>query len=116
MSQKQDPRLANSELSRRLVNLAQQAHPELLAECRSKTARDEFALTDAEIMSIGNAVVSVRRASGAARLVAKELLSKLGLPPNLDLSKSVSGAPRWPQGFVGSLAHDREVAVALIGP
>jgi 4'-phosphopantetheinyl transferase EntD len=116
MSQKQDPGLTNSELSRQLLNLAQQAHPELLAECRSIAAGDEFALTDAEITSIGNAVVSVRRASGAARLVAKELLSKLGSPPNLDLSKSASGAPRWPQGFVGSLAHDREVAVALVAP
>lgn len=67
-------------------------------------------------MPIRNAIAPVRRASGAARIVAKELPSKLGAPPNLDLSKSNSGAPLWPQSFVGSLAHDHEVAVALVAP
>jgi 4'-phosphopantetheinyl transferase EntD len=53
------------------------------------------------------------RASGAARHVVRDLLAQLG-HPNCPPPKSSGGAPVWPQGIVGSLAHDREVAVAAI--
>ena len=62
------------------------------------------------------AVTAVRRASGAARIVAKALLAELGAPPEVELPRSASRAPPWPPGFVGSLAHDREFAVAAVAP
>jgi 4'-phosphopantetheinyl transferase EntD len=35
----------------------------------------------------------------------------MGLPQQV-IAKSASGAPMWPKGIVGSLAHDSEIAVA----
>jgi len=105
-----------SPLSERLDVLASGAHPQLRAACREITAGDEFALTPAELLPMGRAVVSVRRASGAARIVAKTLLAKLGAPPGVELPRSASRAPQWPPGFVGSLAHDHEFAVAVVAP
>jgi 4'-phosphopantetheinyl transferase EntD len=53
-----------------------------------------------------------RRASGAARLAAREALASLGGPADAPLPRSPGRFPIWPQGFVGSLAHDETVAVA----
>jgi 4'-phosphopantetheinyl transferase EntD len=55
-----------------------------------------------------------RRASGAARIVARELLRELGADPAAPLLRSPSGAPTWPAGFIGSLAHDDDFAVAAV--
>jgi 4'-phosphopantetheinyl transferase EntD len=52
----------------------------------------------------------VRRASGAARLAARNLLSR----PPCAVPKAPSGAPIWPRGIVGSLAHESDVAVAAV--
>ena len=62
------------------------------------------------------AIASVRRASGAARIVARALLAELGAPPAVELPRSASRAPQWPPGFVGSLAHDGEYAAAAVAP
>ena len=62
------------------------------------------------------AIASVRRASGAARIVAKTLLANLGASPPFELPRSASRAPLWPPGFVGSLAHDDEFAAAAVAP
>jgi 4'-phosphopantetheinyl transferase EntD len=75
---------------------------------------DERALTPEEAPAFAASVVEVRRASGAARIVARELLARLG-HPECALPKSPSGAPIWPAGVVGSLAHDYRVAVAAVG-
>ena len=75
---------------------------------------DEDALLGEEAASIASAVVGARRASGAARIVARELLAQLG-HPRAPLPRSASGAPVWPAGIAGSLAHDDEVAVAAVG-
>ena len=56
----------------------------------------------------------MRRASGAARIVARGLLAQLGYP-DAQVPKGAGGAPIWPAGVVGSLAHDDEVAVAAVG-
>ena len=53
-----------------------------------------------------------RRASGAARVAARLLLSELGADPFAPLPRAPSGAPVWPEGIVGSLAHDETFAVA----
>jgi 4'-phosphopantetheinyl transferase EntD len=57
--------------------------------------------------------VARRRASGAARLAARACLAKLGGPDDVPLTRSAGRFPLWPQGFVGSLAHDDEFAVAV---
>jgi 4'-phosphopantetheinyl transferase EntD len=76
---------------------------------------DEFALLPEEADAFASSVVKRRRASGAARIVARELLAKLGCPFLTALPKSTSGAPIWPQGIVGSLAHDSRFAIAAVG-
>ena len=107
-------REALPQLSVRLSLLARSAHPQLCAACRQITVGDEFALTPAELRPIERSIASVRRASGAARIVARTLLAKLGASPAVELPRSASRAPRWPPGFVGSLAHDHEYAVAAV--
>ena len=105
---------ALSQLSDRLNVLASAAHPQLLAACREITFGDEFALTPAELLPMNRTIASVRRKSGAARIVAKTLLAKLGASAGVELPRSTSGAPEWPPDFVGSLAHDGEYAVAAV--
>src|SRR5262245_14969578 len=75
---------------------------------------DEKALLKDEAPAFAASVVKVRRASGAARIVARQLLAQLG-HPGCSLPKGVSGAPEWPTGVIGSLAHDARVAVAAVG-
>ena len=53
-----------------------------------------------------------RRASGAARIAARVLLAELGADPSAPLARAASGAALWPNGIIGSLAHDDEFAVA----
>jgi 4'-phosphopantetheinyl transferase EntD len=103
-----------SPLSERLGALARAAHPELRAACRMIAAGDELALTPTELRPLERSIPSVRRASGAARIVAKALLAELGAPAGVELPRSTSRAPTWPKGFVGSLAHDKEYAAAAV--
>ncbi|HZP76435.1 MAG TPA: 4'-phosphopantetheinyl transferase superfamily protein [Pseudolabrys sp.] len=101
----------NQPLAEALQSLAR---PDLLIGCRIIAPGDEFALSPEEAASISARGFAARRASGAARIVARELLSRLGLPAS-GLPKGPSGAPQWPRGVVGSFAHDNTVAVAAIG-
>ena len=90
------------------------AVPGILVGHRAIAEGDEFALLPEECGAFAGSVVKVRRASGAARIVARELMPRLGQPSQA-LPKSATGAPAWPAGIVGSLAHDSEVAVAALG-
>jgi 4'-phosphopantetheinyl transferase EntD len=74
---------------------------------------DEHALLEDEAPAFAASVVKVRRASGAARIVARQLLTQLG-HPYCALPKGPAGAPMWPAALVGSLAHDARVAVAAV--
>jgi len=74
---------------------------------------DERALMPQEACAFASSVVKVRRASGAARIVARQLLARLG-HVGCALPKASSGAPIWPPGVTGSLAHDDKVAVAAV--
>lgn len=103
-------------LAARLAALAAAAHPALRTGCRAIAEGDEFALTATELATMGRAVAAVRRASGAARIVARDLLARLGGPLSAELPRAPSGAPRWPEGYAGSLAHDAVVAVAVVTP
>jgi len=82
--------------------------------CRAIAEGDENALLLDEALAWRTFALPSRRASGAARRVARDLLAQFG-HPNCSLPKSPGGAPVWPRGVVGSLAHDRAFAVAAIG-
>ncbi|WP_333822565.1 4'-phosphopantetheinyl transferase superfamily protein [Pinisolibacter sp.] len=86
---------------------------DLLVGCRSIGAGDEAQLLPEEARALPSTVATARRASGTARSLARDLLSRLGAPAE-PILRSVSGAPLWLPGFVGSLAHDDEVAVAAV--
>jgi 4'-phosphopantetheinyl transferase EntD len=74
---------------------------------------DEAALLPEEAPAFDRSVAAVRRASGAARLVARSLLKQLGYP-ECPIKRGSAGAPTWPEGIRGSLAHDSDYAVAAI--
>jgi 4'-phosphopantetheinyl transferase EntD len=80
---------------------------------RRIAAGDEHALLEAEATRFATSAPKVRRQSGAARIVARALLTALG-EAGAALPRSDSGAPVWPPGIVGSMAHDDEVAVATV--
>ena len=74
---------------------------------------DENALTAAEAIAFGTSVVTVRRAGGAARIVARQLLARIGIA-GCSLPKADGGAPVWPPGVVGSMSHHSRIAVAAV--
>ena len=76
---------------------------------------DEYALLPEEADIFAGSVIERRRASGAARILALELLAQLGYSRATALPKSASGAPIWPTGIIGSLAHDSRFAIAAVG-
>jgi len=85
--------------------------PGILVDHRLIADGDELALLPAEAAAFAGSVLKVRRASGAARIVARMLLSRFGREPYA-IPKSTAGMPVWPDGIVGSLAHDAKVAIA----
>jgi len=98
-------------LARGIVALAV---PGLLIGHRVISAGDENALLDQEAASIASPVLAVRRASGAARIVARALLAQLG-HARVAVPKGEAGEPIWPAGISGSMAHDNRIAVAAVG-
>jgi len=89
------------------------AVPGLLIGHRVIAAGDENALREEEVSSLSSQIPSARRASGAARIVARELLASLG-QADATVPKGTAGEPVWPAGVVGSLSHDDDVAVAAL--
>jgi len=74
---------------------------------------DDLELRPDEKAAFSKSVEKVRRASGAARIVARRLMAQLGYPEQ-SVTKSAGGAPIWSPGLVGSLAHSSDVAVAAL--
>ena len=72
------------------------------------------ALLHEEMASLSFPTFERRRASGAARRVARELMNSMGLS-GLPILRSTFGTPIWPAGVVGSMAHDDRIAVAAVG-
>src|ERR1044071_7158513 len=87
--------------------------PGILIDHRLIAEGDELALLPEEMPAFAGSVLKVRRASGAARIVARKLLSRFGQPPRA-IPKSTAGMPVWPDGIVGSMAHDSGFAIAAI--
>lgn len=88
--------------------------PGILIGHRVIAPGDETALLEQEAGSIDSSRLDRRRASGAARIVARQLLGRLGYA-SCAVPKGPSGEPQWPPGVVGSLAHDDQIAVAAVG-
>lgn len=89
------------------------APPGILVDHRLISPGDEHALLTEEAGAFRRSAVEVRRASGAARIVARKLIERLG-HQRPALAKSPAGPPIWPEGVLGSLAHDSSVAVAAV--
>ena len=88
--------------------------PDLLVDCRAIEPGDASALLPAEARALTTTVPAARAASGAARRSARDLLARLGAAPG-PILRTATGAPIWPDGYVGSLAHDEAIAVAVVG-
>jgi 4'-phosphopantetheinyl transferase EntD len=88
--------------------------PGLLIDCRPIADGDEFALLKEEAESMVGSSVEARRASGTARILARDLLARLGFP-RCALPKGPTGSPLWPVGITGSLSHNDGIAVAAVG-
>lgn len=56
----------------------------------------------------------VRRATATGRMLARDVLRSLGVSPG-PILRTTGGQPAWPIGMVGSIAHDDEVAVCVVG-
>lgn len=93
--------------------LASLARPGMSLGHRVIAKGDDAALLPDELQSFRRSVEVVRRRSGAARVLARRLLAVAGFDP-VALPRSDSGAPVWPVGVVGSLAHDDDIAVAVV--
>jgi len=87
--------------------------PDILVDCRRIQPGDELSLMPEEARSIMSRVPRVRRASGAARQLGRELVVRLGHEP-CAIPKGEGGAPQWPSGIVGSFAHDGDIVVAAV--
>ncbi|PBB23427.1 MULTISPECIES: 4'-phosphopantetheinyl transferase superfamily protein [unclassified Mesorhizobium] len=87
----------------------------VLTGCRVIGHADETHLLPEEARSIPARRPAMRRASGAARWIAHRLLADAGIS-DLAIPRAPSGAPVWPDGIIGSLAHDDDMAVAAVAP
>jgi 4'-phosphopantetheinyl transferase EntD len=90
------------------------AVPGLLIGHRVISQGDELALLYEERESFSFPTIERRRASGAARRVARDLMNSMGVA-DLPILRSKFGAPLWPARVVGSMAHDNRIAVAAVG-
>lgn len=74
---------------------------------------DAAALLPGEQALMARRSLAQRQASGAARRIARGLLAQIGRPA-AEILVDADGAPLWPAGFCGALAHDGDSAVAAI--
>ncbi len=85
----------------------------ILIGARAIAPGDEAKLWPEEARRLGSSLLDRLRASGAARGLARNLLSSLLAPPCAILADA-DRVPLWPPGFVGSLAHDETHALAAV--
>ncbi|UVK46374.1 4'-phosphopantetheinyl transferase superfamily protein [Mesorhizobium sp. AR07] len=104
--------LAQTSLLRAMMAIAPKS---VRIGCRVIRDGDEAHLLPEEARSILARQPAMRRASGAARWIARGLLADVGVN-DFAILRAPSGAPVWPNGITGSLAHDDEMAVAAVAP
>src|SRR5262249_5603694 len=85
----------------------------ILVDHRLIAPGDESALLPAEVADLKRSAPAALRGSGAARVVAREMLSSLGVK-DFALVRAEAGGLVWPTGLLGAFAHDDEVAIAVI--
>ncbi|MCX4783644.1 4'-phosphopantetheinyl transferase family protein [Streptomyces sp. NBC_01264] len=73
----------------------------------------EFGLFPEEELVVAGAVTGRRREFASVRECARQALGRLGLPPT-PLLPGARGAPRWPDGIVGSMTHCRGYRAAAV--
>lgn len=96
-----------------LAEIAKLAPPGVRIGCRTIRDGDENLLLPREARTIPSRQPHARRASGAARAIARQLLVLEGIEDPV-IERSASGAPLWPANITGSLAHDDVMAVAVV--
>lgn len=96
-----------------LAEITRLAPPGVRIGCRAIRDGDENLLLPREARTIPSHRLHARRASGAARMIARQLLALEGVEDPV-IERSASGAPLWPAGITGSLAHDDVMAVAVV--
>jgi 4'-phosphopantetheinyl transferase EntD len=74
---------------------------------------DELLLRPSERAGLESAVLTVRRASGAGRDVARRLCERMGVR-GAEIPRSVDRVPLWPDRIVGSITHDDAWAAAVV--
>ncbi len=74
----------------------------------------EAALFPEEELAVSRAVEVRRREFTTGRACAREALARLDLPPQA-IGVGAAGAPRWPDGVVGSITHCRGCRGAAVG-
>jgi 4'-phosphopantetheinyl transferase EntD len=102
------------DLAQALQAMCDEVDGALQSAVRAIGSDDDRWLTRAEREPLMRSALSVRRASGAARHAARGLLAAMGQGA-WDIVRSPSGAPRWPDGVIGSIAHDDVFAAVAIG-
>lgn len=77
---------------------------------------DPPALEPEEEGAVARAVPSRRAEFAAGRACAREALRRLGLSGRLPIPVGPERAPRWPDGYVGSITHAGGIAAAAAAP
>jgi 4'-phosphopantetheinyl transferase EntD len=85
----------------------------VLVAGHSVTAGLERFLTAEEAESLRNCAPVVRDRAAAARIAARSLFAEAGVP-SLSMPRKHGNAPDWPPGFVASLSHANDFAVAAV--
>ena len=94
--------------------VAKVAVPGVALGYRRILASDDDALLDEERASLPSSLKERHRASGAARIVARQLLEQFGYR-RCPIPRGIDGEPLWPSEMIGSLSHDDKFAVAAVG-
>jgi 4'-phosphopantetheinyl transferase EntD len=85
-----------------------------IGDVRAILLGDERLLRPIELRGLEAATLSVRRASGAGRDLARRLCHQLEYPVDA-IPRSPHRSPMWPSGIVGSISHDAEFVAAAVG-
>lgn len=87
--------------------------PEIGVSCAG-TNGDCSTLWPGETEAVRNAVPRRQREFAAGRSAARDALARIGLPAQA-IPAAPDRTPVWPQGVVGSIAHNTRACVAIVG-
>lgn len=96
-------------IQRTVAALASIAPPGVATGVRAISAHDMAQLDAAELTAVANAVEHRQHEFASGRVLLRQLMAS-----RLPIAVGRSRAPVLPPGWVGSLAHDRAIAVAAV--